>query len=242
MLNFIIIFPIILLSSIPVESIIAYDCSHPGTNTTALSLLSVKPCDIQDYNPEVSYSEIQLLQLNEIQMVHVFQCKIVMTRLITYCGHSSHAYIVKNGYKNTLLPISQEECNSIHRTKTFLAGRNRLISEIPMNTSFSTNIFLAGKADESGTCQGEYYSDGESEWGNVVVTAHYEFITRDYQTQVRMSDDQVIMSGQISCPYSKGSCLDIQNGYTFWNLGISHECTDVKYDVLWQGSAEKAIM
>lgn len=26
----------------------------------------------------------------------------------------------------------------------------------------------------------------------------------------------------------------------FWSLGISQECTDVKYEVLWQGTAEKA--
>lgn len=71
-----------------------------------------------------------------------------------------------------------------------MAGRNRLISEIPMNTLCSSNIFSAGNAANEGYCKGEYYSDGESQWNNVVVTAHYEFITRDYITQVRMSDDQ----------------------------------------------------
>lgn len=95
------------------EALIAYDCANEYINISKISTVAVNKCDFQQFQPEISTEKIQLLQLAEESITHVFQCKYEVLRIIMHCGMFSHTSMVRNTKE-----LSREECLRIHRHRS----------------------------------------------------------------------------------------------------------------------------
>lgn len=57
-----------------------------------------------------------------------------------------------------------------------------------------------------------------------------------------MENNKILLESGLACDYQKGSCTDIENGYTTWDIVTDRKCEDLKYDVLYSGKADKAVV
>lgn len=237
MATWILIFIMVLLKF--TSALIAYDCGHEKMNRTRISLLTIEECNVKV--PEIHHEseDIQLLEINEVATIHIYQCKINIVQSIYYCGMFSHLSLVPGGLSSFIIEITQEECLKIQNNGTYLLPNSKLISDIRANASTRGTEVIAGVLDSNGYCKGTHYSYGSNSWNDVIVMHAFEFTILDYFGSVRLEDNQVILRNNILCPYLQRQCMDVEFGMSFWDLIPDTSCETMKYNVLYEGSATK---
>lgn len=182
---------------------------------------------------------IQLLQLSNFNHVEVIQCKITVPRTVFHCGMHSHVSIVNNGQGSYLLEITRERCLHMHREGLLQLGTDGIIDQPTPNRTFHRNVTLAGKVKADGSCEGVSYSDNYGTWDDVVVQAAVTISLRTAYVPVHLELGKVMLKSGTTCPLSERSCLDSNDGYTFWKLLPESACKFNQYDVLYEGNAIK---
>jgi len=107
------IFIIIQLFFGKVSPLIAYDCTHRGASMTTINARLVEACYIKGDKPKFESEIIQLVQLADNYTVRVQQCKIMLTRTISYCGMHSHASVVSGGQLTYMLQVGENACKQV---------------------------------------------------------------------------------------------------------------------------------
>ncbi|KAI4474411.1 hypothetical protein M0802_015621 [Mischocyttarus mexicanus] len=73
----------------------------------------------------------------------VIQCKVVITRIVQYCGMHSHVSAVQGGLAEYLLEPTQRQCRKMHKTGTLVIGNNVNIANLKVNAT-TTRCHFAG--------------------------------------------------------------------------------------------------
>ncbi|XP_032690346.1 uncharacterized protein LOC116853388 [Odontomachus brunneus] len=196
-------------------------------------------CDFQQDTPKTTQTYIQLLQLSNYNYVEVIQCKIEISRTVYHCGMHSHVSIVHNGQASYLQGTSHEQCLRMHREGMLRLGADEIIDQLKPNSTIYRSVTLAGKAGVDGTCKGAMYSDYYGTWEDVVVQAQVTISLRTAYVPVHLELGKVILKSGTTCPLSEGTCLDSDDGYTFWQPLPNSACKFNHYDVLYEGNAMK---
>jgi len=220
---------------------IAYDCGGPNVNLTKISIVSDTTCKYQEPIVHEQVVTIQLVQRSEIEMIKILQCKIVVSRIITYCGMHSHGSAVLNGYANYVKEVGRESCIRMHEDGSTRVYDTKRIDNLKSNQTTTTTLTLAGKIGGDGSCTGSDYSDYLGSWSNVVVQAILSITLTDFYTQLSTSVGLIYLPSGVQCHYLKKSCIDIDGGETWWDMKTTAKCDSDNFDVLYQGLATKVI-
>lgn len=224
----------------PAFGLLGYDCGTPSLNITTLSLLDVEDCQIAEPVLNSTELKIQLIQIKEFIYTHVIQCKINVKRTVTYCGAYSHNSVVKGSENTYILPISAEDCTTIHRTGYYVVGLDTHLSGLLSNASSTHGVTLAGKIEVDGTCKGTTYADPYGTWNDVVVQGYVEIQLRDYYAKVDLERNLISLKSGIACPLAEGHCSDIEAGHTFWS-SLPTDCNNDRFEILYTGPAVKLV-
>lgn len=223
------------------EPLIAYDCANEYINVTKISTVDVNECDYKKFIPEISTEKIQLLQLAEESITHVYQCKYEVIRIIMHCGMHSHASMMRNTIYTFIKELSRDECLNIHRHGSLKTSSGGIIADIKPNATTKFGDAVAGYVDGNPNCQGEYFTDGRNDYHNAVVQYSITLTIRDFSTPVIASRDSILIEG-LRCDFSKEYCFDSVRGQSFWANNKDQACYNDKYDVLFEGLATKGII
>lgn len=232
------IFSILLMLTTTTSGFIAYDCGAAATNFTTLSLINIKECEKPITTPNITKTNIQLIQTVEYSHTRVIQCKIEIKRSIYYCGSWSHVATVANPHIEYIEEISKPYCQDIHKSRTHYMY-DTAIRDIQPNGTTTRSILFAGKADNSGNCEGGKYSDPYGTYSDVVVQGQIKITIRDYLVLINFKENSVILKSGIRCWYGSERCLDTEGGYTFWDIIKKDECETERFKVIYQGQAQR---
>lgn len=229
---------IILLWTQETYGIIGYDCGSPLSNITTMSLLDIEECDIPLQKIDKSTKYIQLVQVNEFKTVQVRQCKVEIDRTIKKCGMFSHTMDVHNGKYSYIEETPREACNKMH-----LIGMHRIgdiiINNLAVNQTISRPVTLAGRVDTDGTCHGATYSDPYGTWSDVIVLATVTYTLQEYEANVRVNSNKVILRSGVTCDLGATHCVDVEGGNTYWKpIPSGDSCSISNYGSLYDGLAE----
>ncbi|XP_074113428.1 uncharacterized protein LOC141536655 [Cotesia typhae] len=225
------IFSILLMLTTTTSAFIAYDCGAAATNFTTLSLINIKECEKPITTPNIIKTNIQLIQTVEYSHTKIIQCKIEIQRSIYYCGSWSHVATVTNPRIEYIEEISKPYCQDIHKTRTHFMY-DTAIRDIQPNGTTIRSILFAGKADNSGNCEGGNYSDPYGTYLDVVVQEQIKITIRDYLAPVNFKENSVILKSGIRCWQGEG-------GYTFWDVIRKDDCETEKFKVIYLGQAQR---
>lgn len=178
--------PIILVTLPFVSCLVGYDCGGEGFNVTTMSLLDVRVCDTNNFEPEKEETYIQLMQLSDFDRTPAIQCRVEVDRTINYCGMYSHVSIVHNGRREYLQEIGEHACRRLHETGSFRIA-NAVVDRIIGNATNLRSVTLAGSATADGKCSGSQYTDGYGSWENVVVQASLRITLKTFEISVKRS-------------------------------------------------------
>lgn len=221
---------------------IGYDCIHPRANVTTLSSISVAPCDHSNHIENITEERVTILQLAENDNVHVYQCKISILQTIFYCGMHSHVSATHGGITTYIRDIDARSCKQIHERGYYELASNAKFDKIRPNSTSDISYVAAGSLSSDGTCSGSTYAESGITHESVVVSRQVTVTIRDYEATLALGTNDVYLRNGITCPYLKGECSDVEHGFTMWDPVSERSCTDKKYDVLYDGLAQKAVI
>lgn len=239
MANIIVRLSLIYLAFIPiVRGIIGYDCGAANLNVTTISLNKIGDCNIPDPIVNKTNVYLQLLQLKTYHSVHVRECRVEIFREINRCGIFSHTSAVAGGVAEYIFEPSREACNRMQETGRFEIGRTT-VDGLLRNSTFSFPISLAGHTGRDGECEGTHYADPYGSWEKVIVQGTATVTLSDYDAQVHIGKDVISLRTGTQCSLTRGSCLDTHGGNVFWDTIPVDSCKFDRYDVLYEGPADK---
>ncbi|XP_066596157.1 uncharacterized protein [Prorops nasuta] len=216
---------------------IAFDCGTPITEISNFNAIELEECVEPIPKPKVTQTKIQLLQSQNFHSIPVKQCKIEVKRLIYHCGMLSHISMVNLGLAEYIEDTSREACLKIFHTNMY-NGKNTIFNQIPINGTTSRAVTFAGTVTNEGTCQGERYSDYYGSCNNVIVTGVIKFMILEYDAQINLLTNQIVLRSGVRCTYLEGHCLDTEGGNTYWDVIQTDQCKFSYYNVLYEGPAE----
>lgn len=218
-----------------------YDCGTPQLNITTVSLIGTGTCDIEHKDIKTQNVYIQLLQLADFESTPYIQCKVIVTRTVSYCGMHSHVSAVHNGYEEYLREVPYQQCERMHRDGIMNVAGNNIIEHLKANTTSAHGILMAGTLNNDGTCKGGSYSDSFGSWDNVIVQGIYRITLKSGMISVKLNSGKVILRSGTICNLADSTCLDMEDGNTFWQTIPATFCNFNQYDVLYEGTAQKSM-
>ena len=222
-----------------VHAIVGYDCGSSQLNITTISLLQVGDCNLPESKVKSVESYIQLIQFSNIATTPVMQCKVEIKRTIYHCGMHSHISVVENEEGEYLHEILHDVCEIMHNTGILKLGPPLIISNLRVNETSHHSVTLAGSIGINGECSGTQYSDPFGTWNNVVVQGSLKIKLSQHEGSVNLHNDRIHLKTGLTCPLSQSSCLDEDGGYTFWDPLPKDICQFNKYQLLYEGIANK---
>lgn len=219
--------------------LLGYDCAGPNLNITTVSLNNVGECTAPNEAPPSKETYIQLLQLSDFSHTEVIQCRVEIDRTIYYCGMSSHVSIVHNGRQNYLHELDERGCRKLQETGILSLSPASVIVGIRKNSTTSRAVTLGGSLTTSGACKGTQYSDAFGSCDGVVIQATVKIIITNYQADVNLINNKIMLQAGTHCPLTDGTCLDVEGNAAFWTTEPTDSCQFNRYDVLFEGIAIK---
>lgn len=229
---------LLLTSLASARAFIAYDCGAHNTNITTISLLKVKPCQIEARKPIIQETHVRLLQLARYREVQVKTCKITLDRTILNCGMWSHNSLVHNGLAQYLINPESALCNDMHQHKTYRYD-DTVFTDLVINGTKQRPFSITGKTTSDGKCEGGSFSDNYGSWANVVVQGKIFIELHAYNAAINIDEDLVYLRHGRRCPFSSGECEDNDGSIVTWPSMPHTGCNFDQYDVLYDGPAQK---
>lgn len=221
----------------PAGAIIAFDCTTPAVNLTTIDARTISPCSQPLRTPKMNSQLIQLVQLADDYQVRVKQCKVALTRTITYCGMNSYASVVAGGVVQYIVQMGQSMCKEVHQTHIYRYSGSITFSDLDIGMTHTRTATLSGSVDAEGHCRGGQYSDNFGSWSNVVVVGVFSITLTEYTTTAKTNVDEIRLRSQLVCKFSKGYCMDTENGDTTWEPEKEELCSERRHQVLYEGVA-----
>lgn len=231
-------YALLLLFPTLVYSLIGYDCGARSLNITTLSLLDVEDCEMPTHHLNITKRYVQLLQLNTFTDTRVIQCKLEVHRTVYYCGMHSHVSIMEHGENEYIYEMSREKCKAVHETG-ILRFDNQMISGLRVNQTTTHALTYAGSINNDGKCGGTTYTDPFGSWDNVVVQGTLKITLKDHVATVDLKRNKIQLRSGTRCTLTDGYCIDIEGGYTFWDVVPVDTCKFNDYGLLYEGLSNK---
>lgn len=219
--------------------LLGYDCAGSNLNITTFSLNDVGECNINLSEPVPVQTYIQLLQLSDFSNTEVVQCRVEIDRTVYYCGMHSHNSIVNNGRQTYIHELDERACLRLQETGIVQLSPAGIIVGIRKNSTTNRGITLGGSIKNDGQCVGTQYSDSFGNWDNVVIQANVKIVITNYQADVNLVNNKIILRSGTQCPLSDGTCFDNEGNSAFWKTEPTDSCQFNRYDVLFEGLATK---
>lgn len=220
------------------KGLLAYDCSLANLQHQIIDLSQVKECDKLPMNVSKQYESFQLIQVNTHHMVHVIQCRVIITRMVSHCGMHSHASMVSGGLGSYMYPLGKDRCQSLLETGTLSLGHNNYLYGIKPNSTTKRSMTFAGKVDQGSSCSGAVYSDPYGTWESVIVQGTIDIRVYDYYAMVEPDLNKIHLHENIQCDYIDAKCTDTDGGEIFWNVLPQGQCEPHMFSVLYTGEGE----
>ncbi|XP_067210243.1 uncharacterized protein [Linepithema humile] len=160
-------------------------------------------------------------------------------RTIYHCGMHSHIAAVHNGYASYLQETSRSRCVQMHREGLLRIGESDIIDGLKPNNTYYRSVTVAGKIKVDGTCKGVQYSDYYGTWDDVIVQATVKILLKTAYVSVKLNAGKIILKSGTICDLSEETCVDSDDGYTFWQSMPITACGFEAYDVLFKETATK---
>lgn len=218
--------------------LIAYDCAHQMANVSKINMLEPAECSSDSENSTMIKQRIILVQSADYIPVHIYQCKVEITRMIMSCGSFSDSGVA-GGLLQYVLDISQSDCEAMHHHKTVKLYNEHVINDLILNGTKTVSLTLAGGISSEGTCSKGSYTDVAGTWSGVYVVASVKITLRDSVQQVSTSSNKIVMPSGQRCVITDKNCVDFMDGFTFW-AEIQTNCEMNYYTILYEGEAEKS--
>lgn len=220
------------------RALTAYDCRSPSTNYTVVSLLDVGECHLPESNYSEEKTRVQVLQERSYAYVQVYECSLVVQRLITDCGMFSHSSMISNGLLTYVHYLGRDACLEIHKTRTFRNFYGHVLNEVLPNSTSRFSIELAGSLSSNGRCNGAKFVENGITYHSVTVQADIALHVRDYTATVQTDTDRIHLRSGLTCKITELACTDSDNGETFWNLHSDYnKCRKGEFVRLYDGTA-----
>ena len=216
---------------------VGFDCGaqpFDQLHAKTYSLLDVHSCSIKTPTIEVKNFTGQIVQTKLYEYREVFQCKIKVRRTIRRCSLFGYLEPVENAVQVFLLDLTRDQCKKIHDTNSFSYDSQHILSDLRVNQTTTRSIALAGNAIDN-SCNVGSYSDRFGTWNKVNVEGLITITLTSYTAKVDVKNDNILLRSGVACTYSKTSCLDIENGYTFWDSMQDEDCFAHKLEVIYDG-------
>lgn len=221
-------------------STVAFDCGAKPFNELQMktySLLDVHACNIKTPIIESKKFTGQIVQTKLYEYREVFQCKVKVKRTIRRCSLFGYLEPVENGLMEFLLDISKEQCKKMHYTRSFAYDSQHILTDLKVNQTSVRSISLAGNAVDN-SCNVGSYSDRSGTWNSVNVEGLITITLASYTGKVDLLNDKILLQSGLACKYSETNCLDVHNGYSFWENLQAEDCVSNKVEVVYEGIIE----
>ena len=115
------------------KTIIGYDCGQIQ-NITSHKTTQIEACEEDIIHKVRTNMEVQILQKSDLYSQQAFTCSMRRTSKISHCGTYHHGLNL-NSEEETYesVPISQEECQSMHKYKSIKLGPTNKEKHIVLN-------------------------------------------------------------------------------------------------------------
>lgn len=222
---------------------VAFDCgtkSFDKLHLKTFSLLDISPCIVNEPIIEKRKFVGQIVQnkLYDYSIVH--QCKIKIKRTIRRCSWFGYLEPVENGLAEFFIDLSPESCKRLHDTHTYAYDATHVLTDLRVNQTSLRPMSLAGNAIDN-SCNTGSYSDRFGTWNHVNVEAMISVTLAQYTAKVDLFNDKLMLRSGLTCKYSDTSCLDVENGLTFWETINVKDCIEDKLEVLFEGQIKIVI-
>ncbi|XP_070516639.1 uncharacterized protein [Cardiocondyla obscurior] len=151
----------------------------------------------------------------------------------------SHISAVSNGRMEYLLEISPSKCSRAIQDGIFSLGTGGEINGLKPNSTNTHSFMLAGTVGYDGRCEGTQYSDPYGTWSNVIVDALIRITLKTAYVPVNLNSGKIMLKSGTVCDLTRGTCVDSEDGHTFWKPIPTSSCNFHQYDVLYEGLATK---
>ncbi|AVM87276.1 putative glycoprotein [Wenling fish chu-like virus] len=229
---------IILLLGVELGSstLIGYDCADTSVNATTFDLTTIKECTEFAPPGEGKSKQVQVIQTMLYRPVHLYTCKVRLTRLAYHCGWQSRMIGKPNMLYSGIIQVGEAMCRRIHHDRSFVYG-GITVAQMQPNTTTSVSATLAGSIDSSGNCYPvSKYIDAGGAYDNVVVQGVLEISIYDYIGTAMLTEQKItVPRSGLTCPAGPGYCRDTQEGEVVWTFSDEQDCKGVSVEVLYQG-------
>jgi len=134
--------------------VIGYNCEKDKLNFKTISLLTTEDCQEELRNIKEEEKTIQILQAKTAAEVPFINCFIKVKSLVTGCGSWFSSPLALDNYE-TMVDISESDCEAIHRTKVFIDARYPNIRVHLRNGKASFRGVIAGSNQDG--CKGSTF-------------------------------------------------------------------------------------
>lgn len=219
----------------------AFDCGIRRQNDLDIatySLVDTKKCEVNKNDVNISTFYGQVVQKNKIKYIKVLQCKIKLHRTVHGCSWLGYLVPVENGVQEYLLEITRDQCKKLHDTGYFVYNSNIIISDVKVNTSTTRTLYLAGNAEDR-SCNTGTFSDRFGSYSKVLVEGTFVITLSSYTAKLDVENKNIMLTSGLMCEFDRMNCIDIMNGYTFWERLTDENCYKDKLELIYEGNITK---
>ena len=212
-----------------------FDCNHQDAEVSKISLTSIAPCPQMDITGKSENITAQVLMRPSTFYIPVMSCKVVIDRIMYYCGAYSHnKFISRKTFHKTL---TREECDRLTRF-----GEVRLYGKLllaAINTTTNTHLVIAGEhSEQDGTCALGTLEDWDGSFKEVTAHAYVTILPTTFYTKVDASLEQIHLPDGLNCAYRLEHCKSLENGVFYWDSApLTSDCSAKQFMVLHEGAA-----
>lgn len=230
------------------DAIIAYDCSDPDGNLTAISLSTLGDCKIAQHNKTLLSEDvtIQLFQLQDIANIQIHSSFIEISHILTRCGKSIDTRYRK-GFYSEFLEVSQLHCNDLHQGGQIdLTPYGYLVKfeQLTKNIVNYRNAITLGSIDSQGSCNpGILVNIKGLEYDRPLRESKFKIIFRTTEASLDTESKRIRLVDGVFCNFYDTQCFSPALGMSYWSTILENEiCKKQKPVVrLYQGKATKFV-
>lgn len=214
-----------------------YDCTHPNSTISMISLETVKECE----EPQIHTSprqerEVQVLHSDGTVPVEAYQCIKTESRMVQKCLElHATTYGGKWVMWEETIPLTRKQCLEAAQQGTHRTGSK--VMNVTLGATSSYTYFTRGNVGNNGECEVETFqaADGQLYYGHYEQTMIQLTVTKVTATLEELSNSLTFGNGLIG-RYDKGVLQDDIEGTLAW---ITHtfDC-EGQVSQLYHGAAD----
>lgn len=220
----------------------AYDCAEGKTNTTAISLATVKACKIEPEKMTTTNATVQIVMKSKTLPVRINLCKVTSVRTLFKCGFAGDAQPAPYGHDFVKYQPSKIECDRMISQNSFIYQGSE-INNLRLGTNKITR--LGSGVTGEGSCSGNAYTavNGKT-YADVYYYEYLEIILDSYTKYYDAASNMVDLEniGALTILDKEGMVDTLSHGTISWTKTKISSCRDDNMKILYEGAASKVTL